>query len=413
MANLEVRAGRLLDGSGGPAIADAAVQVSGELLTYAGPAATAPPAPAGTALVDLGPDVTLLPGLIDCHAHPLPHADLPELGPEHARDGVRLLYAVHVLAGALVKGMTTFRDCGAPRMTAFALKTAVDAGLVPGPRLRVAGHIICPTGGHGYSQGGEVDGADGVRQAARQLFKQGADFIKITATGGGTVPGPPRHRATFTVAEIAAAVEVAEQHDSYVTAHCHSTEGIVRCLDAGVPMLEHATFVGPDGREHLDRAVLTRISDQGVTVCPTVAVHGRWLDEVAGQPDDADRAVWSRRADSFARRLDLVAELHAAGVPVLIGSDGGFGRSYPAALDDLAYSVALHVRAGVPAADAIVSATSLAADKIGMGDLVGRLAPGLQADVLAVTGDPLAEIEALERVRLVLQHGEVIAGTAG
>jgi imidazolonepropionase-like amidohydrolase len=277
--------------------------------------------------------------------------------------------------------------------------------------MRVAGRILCPTGGHGYTLGGECDGPDGVRRTARQQFKEGADFIKITATGGGTVGAAPRHRATFTVAEIAAAVEVADVYDSYVTAHCHSTEGIIRCLDAGVSMLEHATFVDFDGLERLDRDVLARVRDQGVTVVPTVAIHGRWLEQVADRVDtmdDAERALWKRRSEGLARRLDIVAELHSAGVPVLIGSDGGFGRNYPAALDDLAYSIELHVRAGVPAGAAIASATGVAASKIGMGDLVGRVAQGLQADLIAVTGDPERDVTVLAKPTMVMQRGTMV-----
>jgi imidazolonepropionase-like amidohydrolase len=254
-----------------------------------------------------------------------------------------------------------------------------------------------------------------VRRTARQQFKEGADFIKITATGGGTVGAAPRHRATFTVPEIRAAVEVADVYDSYVTAHCHSTEGIVRCLDAGVSMLEHATFVDFDGLERLDRTVLARIRDENVTVSPTVAIHGRWLEDVADRVDtmdDAERALWKRRSEGLARRLDIVAELHAAGVPVLIGSDGGFGRNYPAALDDLAYSIELHVRAGVPTSDAIASATSIAADHIGMGGLVGRVATDLQADLIAVDGDPVADIKVLAKPTLVMQRGRLVVNAA-
>jgi imidazolonepropionase-like amidohydrolase len=418
MNRYELRARRLVvgtetaplgdgDGSGSDGVV---VRVVGTTIQYAGPAAAAP-TPGGDpfTVVELG-EATLMPGLIDCHAHPIPHADVPELGPEHTRDGVRVTHGLDEMTRALQHGITTFRDCGAPRYTGLALRQASESGLVHGPRLVVAGRVLCPTGGHAHGGGGEVDGVDGMLVGARQQFKEGVNFIKVTATGGGT-QGTVRHRATFTVPELAAAVEIARQNDSYVTAHAHATEGIVRCLDAGVTMLEHATFVTEDGREHLDKDVLLRIRDQGVTVCPTVAVHGRWLDEHEDQVDAMDddgRALYERRRDSFRRRLDLVAELHNAGVRVLMGSDGGKGRNYPAALDDLAYSLALHVRVGIPAADVLRSATSDAADAIGLGGTVGRLVAGLEADLIAVDGDPLTDITAVARPALVMQRGVVV-----
>jgi imidazolonepropionase-like amidohydrolase len=413
----ELRARRLVDGTETAPTGDAdpgsggvIVRVVGGTIEYAGPADGAPAAGGEPCtVVDLG-EATLMPGLIDCHAHPIPHADVPELGEPHTRDGVRVTHGLDEMTRALQSGITTFRDCGAPRHTGLALKQAAEAGLVRAPRLVVAGRVLCPTGGHAHSGGGEVDGVDGMLVAARRQFKEGVDFIKVTATGGGT-RGTVRHRATFTVGELAAAVEIARQYDSYVTAHVHAIEGIVRCLDAGVPMLEHATFVAEDGREHLDKDVLLRIRDQGVTVCPTVAVHGRWLDEHEHQVDRMDeeeRALYDKRRDSFTRRLDLVAELHDSGVRVLVGSDGGKGRNYPAALDDLAYSLALHVGVGIPAPDVIRSATSDAADAIGLGGTVGRLTAGFEADLIAVDGDPLTDITAVARPTFVMQRGSVV-----
>jgi imidazolonepropionase-like amidohydrolase len=222
-----------------------------------------------------------------------------------------------------------------------------------------------------------------------------------------------RNRATFTVEELAAAAQEADQHNSYATAHVHGLEGIVRCLDAGIQMLEHATFVGDDGLEHFDRSLADRIRDQNVPVVPTVQVNGRpaespdlpdFLDRLAVQ-DPAERRTWDRRLESFRRRVELVGQLHEAGVVILMGTDGG-GR--PAAIDDLAYGLELHARAGVPVMDVIRSATSLAADWIGVGDVTGSLAPGKEADLIAVPGDPLVDVKAFARVDLVLAGGELV-----
>lgn len=431
---LVLRAARLIDGTGRPAVAGGAVHVEGRRISYAGPASAAPAVPPSAEVVDLGPR-TLLPGLIDCHAHPVPWPEGRGDATVPWADQLRVLHATAVLRRALRSGVTTIRDCGAPRHTAFAVREAVAQGFVLGPRLVVAGAIICPTGGHGHTGDGEADGPDGVRREARRRFKDGADYLKLTATGGGTAR-TVRHRATFTVEELRAAVEVAEQHESYATAHVHGTEGMIRCLDAGMPMLEHATFVGPDNREHYDAVVAARIRDQGVVVVPTVQVYGRWVETSPGRIDglrpdelaawrdryerlpymlhpfprldqigDRELATWRHRFDSFHRRVELVERLHDAGVVMIMGSDGG-GR--PAPIDDLGHGIALHVRAGVPPLQAIHSATGLAARWIRVDDVTGTLEAGKDADVIAVDGDPVADIAAVSRVEFVMARGQVV-----
>ncbi len=401
---------RVIDGSGNPPIENAVVRTDGRRITYCGPADGDPERGAG--VVDLG-DRTLLPGLIDCHAHPGFYPQPVETGAEREWSAERrVLEGAAAAERALMSGVTTMRITGGPRGSSFALRDAVARGVIRGPRLVVAGRVICSTGGHGHSMGEEADGPDGVRRAARLMFKAGADFLKLTATGGGTAR-TVRNRATFTVEELAAAAQEADQHNSYATAHVHGLEGIVRCLDAGIQMLEHATFVGDDGLEHFDRSLADRIRDQNVPVVPTVQVNGRtaespdlpdFLDRLAVQ-DPAERRTWDRRLESFRRRVELVGQLHEAGVVILMGTDGG-GR--PAAIDDLAYGLELHARAGVPVMDVIRSATSLAADWIGVGDVTGSLAPGKEADLIAVPGDPLVDVKAFARVDLVMAGGELV-----
>lgn len=402
-----LRAARLFPGTGDPMIADAVVHVEGSRLAYAGPAADAPPvSDPQTERLDLG-DRTLLPGLIDCHVHPLSpfHPTKPEMTQAWA-DEFKLLSSVRSLERALQAGITTFRDCGAPHLTGYFLRDAVEQGVIVGPRMVVAGPAMCPTGGHGWSAGGECDGADGVRRKARELLKQGSDFLKLTATGGGT-KNTSRHRATFTVDELRAAAQEADQRDTYATAHCHGIEGIERCVEAGVQMLEHATFVGRDGKERFDADLAQRIRDRGMVVVPTVQVHGRWTETREGRWDElseADRAVWNDRSQSFYRRVELVGQLYNAGVELLLGSDSAW-RTGP--IDDLAYGLELHVRAGVPAMDALVSATGRAAERIGLGTVTGTLRAGREADVIAVDGDPLADITAAARVAFVMRGGTI------
>ena len=411
IAPMAVAADRLIDGSGGPPIAKALMRTDGLRITYCGPAQFDPEQGSGP-ILDLG-DRTLMPGLIDCHAH-------PGIRPSQNEMGSVATASRHVLNGAaaawraLVSGVTTMRVTGAPGVSSQVLRNAIAEGVFPGPRLLVAGPVICPTGGHGYSSGIEADGPIKVRRAARQLFKDDVDFLKLTATGGGTA-GTVRHRGTFTVEELAAAAAEAEQHDRYATAHVHGIEGIRRCLDAGIQMLEHGTFVGDDGLEHFDRALAERIRDQGVPVVPTVQVNGReaesdTLEELLAGLDEAGQALWKRRLESFKRRVELVGQLHEVGVTILMGSDGG-GR--PARIDDLAYGLELHVRAGVPAMEVIVSSTSLAARWVGLGDETGTLRAGLFADAIAFPGDPLADITSVAKTDFVMSAGTLIRKPAG
>ena len=398
-----IRAARLIDGTGGPAIDDALVVVEGSRISFAGPETAAPVLPPDTRVIDLGSG-TIMPGLIDCHGHPGWDISERPQPPATWADQLLVLAAAATLQHVLGSGITTMRVPGSPRATGYALRAAAVEGLIAGPRLIMAGPVICSTGGHGYSMGAEADGPDGVRAMARRLFRDGSDFLKLTATGGGT-PGTVRHRATFTVEELAAAAEEAERHDSYATAHVHGTEGIVRCLDAGIQMLEHATFVGPDNREQFDRAVAERIRDQQVPVVPTVQVYGRWLERTPAPAPDAseeERRQWAHRSDSFERRLELVAQLHDVGVTLLMGSDGG-GRTGP--LDDLGYGLALHVRAGIDPLRVICSATGDAAAHLGIGEVTGTVHVGLEADLLGVAGNPIADITTIGQPLLVLRGG--------
>jgi imidazolonepropionase-like amidohydrolase len=425
-----LKAANLIDGTGTPGVGPAEVHVDGTRIAYAGPTRVAPPvASNGTQqVIDLGAR-TLLPGLIDCHAHPVSFA-----GNSSApwADESSVLYATEAMRRALLSGVTTIRNTGSPRNTAYSLKAAVDAGVVPGPRLVIAGAVVCSTGGHGWSGGGEADGPDAVRREVRDRFKNGATFIKLTATGGGTV-GTVRHRATFTVEELASAAREAVQHDSYTTAHVHGTEGIVRCLDAGVQMLEHATFVLEDNREYFDADVAARIRDLNVPIVPTVQVYGRWVETSPGHLEGltaedidewqaryskltclvppfpridtiprAELKLWEHRFDSFNRRVELVGQLYRAGVVLLMGSDGG-GR--PGPIDDLGHGIQLHVKAGVPVLEAIASATGLAAKWMRIDDVTGSLTAGKEADVIAVDGDPVQDVAALSKVDFVMRGG--------
>lgn len=424
----------LIDGIGDAPVSDATVHVDGTRISYAGPASSAPPTPADAEVVDL-PGHTLLPGLIDCHVHctglwnatagarrssgplagevtggPKRRADAfrGPGAPGETEDGAAMLHALTPLRQLLASGVTTVRDVGAPGSTGYDLRAAVNEGTIPGPRMLVAGPIIRPTGGHGHRGSVEADGVDQVRQAVRRAFRDGADLIKLTASGGGGTAGTDMGRPTFSVDELHCAAVGAGQRGSYVTAHCHSIEGMVRCLDAGIPMLEHATFMDTDRQVRWEPAIAGRLRDQGVVVSPTVAVFGRLLEDpqtTTRSADPEERRYWEFQREGFERRLELVGRLHEAGVTLIIGSDVPCrGVSF----DDFPYSVGLHVRAGVPPIAAIKSATGISARALGVADVTGSLRAGLDADIIAVKGDPSTRIDDLARVRLVLQRGAFV-----
>src|SRR2546430_11318409 len=165
-----LRAAQLIDGTGQPGVGNAEVHVDGTTIVYAGAAREAPPVQGNPQVIDLGPR-TLLPGLIDCHAHPVSYAGDGAAPPTEWADELRVLYATDSMRRALLSGVTTIRNTGSPRHTAYSLEAAVDADKVPGPRLVVAGAVVCSTGGHGWSGGGEADGPDAIRREVRDRFK--------------------------------------------------------------------------------------------------------------------------------------------------------------------------------------------------------------------------------------------------
>lgn len=404
-----IRSDALIDGLRAEPVAGAQVEIepSGRI-GYVGPKAGATPSRDQAVVYDLG-ELTLLPGLIDCHVHP---TDVSAIAGTMTEPRITL-NALGPLRVMLEAGITSARVPGAPGITSLELRSAQADGRIAGPRLRVAGRFVCPTGGHCHAAGIEADGSDGVRRATRELFKQGADFIKVTASGGGLTPGTRMGQPTFTEAELRAAAEEAAQHESYVTAHCHSSEAMRRVVSAGIRMIEHATFTNAREECEFLPDLADQLADTGTVVCPTIAVNANWLTEQAervAEMDEAELTRYTKVRDRWLRRLDVISELHQRGVVLIIGTDAP-ARGVPWA--ECANSIGLHVRAGVPVMDAIKSATCVAADHIGLGELTGRLATGFEADIIAVDGDPLTDLSALERVRFVMQRGTIVMNRTG
>lgn len=398
---------RLLDGTGALAIERGAVLLEGGHVRWVGAEKDLRlPEGAEAQTIDY-PDATVLPGLVDVHTH----MNLPGDGTlveETAAEpeGTLLLRSVMNGRNHLESGVTTARENGAKEKTAFALKSGIERGFVPGPRMVVCGRPITISGGHCWFFGGVADGVVGVRQAVRQLCKEGADYIKVMATGGGTLTSIS-HLPAYTLAELQAIADEAHCNGKPVAMHATATQGIINALDAGADMLIHCNFYQPDGSYRYEPELAERIARQEVWVNPTLHVARAriWMGEAqqragtitpeGAQALEKNKADYELRADGCRRLMEL-------GAKVVAGSDGGWGV-YP--LGQFQHEIDALADAGMRNADCVLASTREAAASIGMGGLVGTLEPGKAGDVVVVDGNPLDSIRALSQVIAVFKAG--------
>jgi imidazolonepropionase-like amidohydrolase len=402
-------AGRLLDGSAAEPIDDAALLVENDRIAALGRRADVR-APEGAAVEhrDYGPDAAILPGLVDAHTHLVAPGD-GTLGDDVAResDDILLLQAAQNARTLLHSGVTTLRENGAKGRVAFALREGVRRRLAPGPRMVVCGRPITMTGGHMGYFGSEADGEQAVRAEVRKLLKEGADYVKIVASGGSTRTSDP-NRASYTVAELAAMTDEARRHGVLTAAHCTSADSVQNCLDAGVDMIIHCVFAEPDGTYRFRPDLVERLVAARAWVNPTLYVMKAGIERRRAALDRDGRltAAVSAELDRARRALDLrveaVGRMIEAGVRMTAGSDSPWGWYAPG---EFVHEIDMLAQAGLSAAAAVVAGTSGAAESIGAGAVAGRLRPGRAADVLVVRGDPAREITALWRVLDVYQEG--------
>ncbi|HAV50513.1 MAG TPA: Xaa-Pro dipeptidase [Brevundimonas sp.] len=349
----------------------------------------------------------VLPGLIDSHVH-----ITGENGPNErikafedtdvdaAFDSAGFAYKT------LLTGFTTVQDVGASNAAIFGLRDAIANGNVPGPRIRAAGQAISVTGGHGDINGYSPEvmamftgknicnGADDCRRAVRQQIKEGADVIKITATGGVLSNTAAGLGQQFTEAELAAIVEAAHRMGRRVTAHAHGADGINAFLRAGGDSIEHGTY--------LDDESIRLMRRSGAWLVPTL-MAGDYVARVASGPDNFFTPAQTDKAlQAGPLMLDMAGRAHRGGVRIAFGTDSGVS-----AHGDNAQEFALLVRAGLTPLEAIQTATVNAAEHLGIADQAGRIAPGMPADLIAVRGDPLSDVTVLERVTFVMKGGVV------
>ncbi|WP_326565659.1 amidohydrolase family protein [Amycolatopsis rhabdoformis] len=377
-------AARLLASSSAALTPDAAVCVEDGVITYAGPRESAP---AGDS-VDLG-DVTLLPGLIDCHVHLYldPAAGAVSLAGEAERDAQR----DRMIANArrlLDAGVTTARDLGAPGTLGTEVRDLLPTLPEAAPRVLAANAPITVTGGHAESMGGVADGVSELRARVRAHAEAGVDLIKVMTTGGFMTPGSHPSEARYTTAELTALVAEAHAHGLPVTTHALGVEGIDRAVAAGVDCIEHCGWVTRTGTR-FDPALAARLVAAGIAVSPTMNSACTAAEYFC--PWDERSAVLG----NLRRLLDL-------GATVVAGTDAGIPL---VDFERYADGLELLAEAGMSPREVLASATDVAASVCGLSGVTGRLEPGLSADVIAVSGNPLEDLTTLRRPRVVLAAG--------
>jgi imidazolonepropionase-like amidohydrolase len=414
MRSILITAPRLFDGAAAFAVDAAALLIEDDRIAALGRRAEIPlPSGRDVKIYDY-PEATILPGLVDAHMHlAAPGDGTPGEGVGLEDEAVLLLRSAANARAILESGVTTLRENGNKGRVAFVLRESITRGIVEGPRLIVAGRPICTTGGHLWFFGGEADGLEGVRVTVRQLLKEGADWIKIIATGGSTLVSG-RRRPSFTVEELAAICDEARRRGSLTGAHATATSGIENAINAGVNMLIHCNFFGPDGSYQYRPDLVDRATAAGIWINPTLFA---WQTDLDGLLDKRERVgLTSTEAAALAALPDQIEKIVEAcgrmlqdGANITAGSDTPWRYAIPTG--GLAGEAEMLTRAGMTNIEALVAATSAAAESIGVADRAGRLAVGRQADVTIVSGDPMTSIGALRQVEDVFLAGRRVAKT--
>ena len=352
--------------------------------------------------------LTCLPGLTDMHTHLT-----AEFGPRTYLERFQLNPADYAFRSAvyaertLMAGFTTVRDLGDSYNVSIALKQAIAQGLVTGPRIFTAGQSLATTGGHadptngmradlqgdaGPKQG-VINGPADARKAVRQRYKDGADLIKITATGGVLSVASSGQNAQFSDEELAAIIETAKDYGFHVAAHAHGTEGMKRAIRAGVTTIEHGTY--------MDDETIDLFKRYGAWYVPTI-IAGKWVEDKARVDGFFPEVVRPKAAAIGPLIQDTFGRAYKAGVKIVFGTDSGVS-----AHGDNAWEFVYMVAAGMPPAEAIRSATLSPAIVLGREDQQGAIEAGLVADIIAVPGNPLEDVGLLRDVRFVMKDGVI------
>ncbi len=399
-----VRAGRMLDVEQGKYLPDRAIRIEdGRIVSVTPWGGTA----RGARLIDWS-SYSVLPGLIDLHTHlvgDISSADVnAPLSSSAARDA--LMGVAHARA-TLYAGFTTVRDVGTYRaFVDVALRNAINAGQVEGPRMYVAGAYVTAPGGGGEVTGmpdalkvpeemrrGVARGPAEVRQRVREILAGGADLIKVIATGAvftsGTTPSMPE----FTEEEIHAAVDEAAKAGTFVAAHAHGAEGIKNAVRAGVRTIEHGSYLDDEGIQLMLQHGTWLVAD---------IYNGDYTEEIGTRDGWPEEILRKNRETTDIQRQNF-AKAVKAGVRIAFGTDAGI---YPHG--DNAKQFAYMVKYGMTPLDAIRAATTSAAASLGRSQELGSISPGKFADMIAVQGDPLENIDLLRQISGVIKQGELV-----
>ena len=356
-------------------------------------------------IIDLT-DKTVLPGLMDMHTHLSGQSNPKKYLDRFTKNISDIAYeSVEYSEKTLMSGFTTVREVGGP--ISISLRNSINKNLVIGPRIYAAGKSIATTGGHADPTNGMkfeimgdpgpkegvINGVDDARKAVRQRYKNGADLIKITATGGVLSVAKNSQNPQFTEKEIKTIVETANDYGMHVAAHAHGIEGMQRAIKAGVKSIEHGTL--------MDDETIALMKKFGTYYVPTISA-GKFVAEKAREPNYYPDVIKPKALEIGPKIQNTFSKAFKAGVKIAFGTDSGV--SYHG---DNAKEFIYMVEAGMKPIDAIRSATINAAEMLGIDDQLGTIEPGKVADIIAVTGDPLKDISCLEKVDFVMKNGHV------
>ena len=394
---------RVIDGVSDRARTNTVVVVDGERIVAVGDRSAIP---AGAKVVEL-PGRTLMPGFINCHEHPLMYGDDYQNAHLQASSAYKALMGLAALQRQLLAGWTTVRVMGDADVH-YAnqdIRKTVDAGVFVAPRLTGAGHYLSITGGggdvnyispeqHVIADGLVVDGPEEVRKAIRNEIKFGSDWIKLLVTGAYQSVGDDPRNVAFSPEELRAAVDEANRHNVPVAAHAHAAEGIKQAVAAGVRSIEHGTFIDDEG--------IKMMAAKGTFLVPTIYVGDYYTegDKLRAQDKQDDYAAHQR-----GKFLDAVGRAHKQGVKVAVGIDLGGYMTDPVVF---VREMTVLVEAGFTPMEAIQAGTRVGAELLRWDNRLGTVQAGKLADLVAVAGNPLDDMKALEKVEFVMVGGKVV-----